>query len=85
LIAEQPTRGLDVAAIEYVHNRLLQERERGAAILLISTDLDEIMTLSDRIAVIYEGQIVGIVRQEEADIHEIALLMTGGQRQSVGP
>jgi simple sugar transport system ATP-binding protein len=83
LIAEQPTRGLDVAAIEYVHNRLLQERERGAAILLISTDLDEIMTLSDRIAVIYEGQIVGIVRQEEADIHEIALLMTGGQRQSV--
>lgn len=81
LIAEQPTRGLDVAAIEYVHNRLLQERERGAAILLISTDLDEIMTLSDRIAVIYEGQIVGSVPQEEADINEIALMMTGGHRE----
>jgi general nucleoside transport system ATP-binding protein len=81
LIANQPTRGLDVAAIEYVHTKLLAERERGAAILLISSELDEIMTLSDRIAVIYEGRIVGIVRQEEADINEIALLMTGALKK----
>ena len=81
LIANQPTRGLDVAAIEYVHHKLLAERERGAAILLISSELDEIMALSDKIAVIYEGRIVGIVGQEEADINEIALLMTGALKK----
>lgn len=81
LIANQPTRGLDVAAIEYIHSKLLAERERGAAILLISSELDEIMTLSDRIAVMYEGRIVGVVRQEEADINEIALLMTGALKK----
>jgi simple sugar transport system ATP-binding protein len=77
LIAVQPTRGLDVGAIEYVHNKLLEERERGAAILLISTELDEILALSDRISVIYEGQLVGTLPAEGADVHEIALMMAG--------
>lgn len=81
LIANQPTRGLDVAAIEYVHHKLLAERERGAAILLISSELDEIMALSDKIAVIYGGRIVGIVKQEEANINEMALLMTGALKK----
>ncbi|HXW00562.1 MAG TPA: ABC transporter ATP-binding protein, partial [Anaerolineae bacterium] len=61
LLAAQPTRGLDISAIEYVHRRLLEERNRGVAILLISTELDEIFALSDRIAVLYEGQIMGVV------------------------
>ena len=61
LIAAQPTRGLDVSAIEYVHTRLVEQRDQGVAILLISTELDEIFALSDRIAVIYEGEIVAVV------------------------
>ena len=77
LIAAQPTRGLDVSAIEYVHNRLLEQRERGVAILLISQELEEILTLSDRIAVIYEGRIVDIVEADQADVEEIGLMMTG--------
>jgi simple sugar transport system ATP-binding protein len=82
LIATQPTRGLDVAAIEYVHKKLLAAREQRTAILLISSELEEIMTLSDRIAVMYEGQIVGVVAQQEADVNEIALMMTGAVKKS---
>jgi len=82
LIATQPTRGLDVAAIEYVHKKLLAAREQGTAILLSSSELEEIMTLSDRIAVMYEGQIVGVVAQDEADVNEIALMMTGAVKKS---
>ena len=59
LIAAQPTRGLDVGAIEYLHRRLVEERDEGRAILLISLELDEVMSLSDRILVMYEGEIVG--------------------------
>jgi general nucleoside transport system ATP-binding protein len=81
LVAVQPTRGLDVAAIEYVHARLIEERARGAAILLISTDLDEIMALSDRIAIMYEGELAGIVPAEGADVQEIALMMAGVARR----
>lgn len=77
LIAAQPTRGLDVSAIEYVHQRLLEQRERGVAILLISQELEEILTLSDRIAVIYEGKIVDIMEADQADVEEIGLMMTG--------
>jgi simple sugar transport system ATP-binding protein len=77
LVAVQPTRGLDVAAIEDVHCRLMEERARGVAILLISTDLDEILALSDRIGVIYEGQIAGTLESAEADMERIALLMAG--------
>ena len=78
LIAAQPTRGVDIGATEYIHQRLLQERDNGTAILLISEDLDEIRALSDRIAVMYEGRIVGEVENVDVDIEHLGLLMTGG-------
>lgn len=81
LLAAQPTRGLDVSAIEYVHRRLIEQRDAGLAILLISTELEEILTLSDRIGVMYEGEIVGVVDAREANINEIGLMMTGSKRQ----
>jgi ABC-type uncharacterized transport system ATPase subunit len=77
IVASQPTRGLDVGAMENIHQRLLHERERGAAILLISEDLDEIFALSDRIAVIYEGAIMGEVPAHEASREQIGLWMSG--------
>jgi simple sugar transport system ATP-binding protein len=77
LICAQPTRGLDVGAIEYVHKRILAERARGAAILLISTELDEIFTLSDRIAVISRGKIMGVIPNENVDIGQLGLMMAG--------
>jgi len=77
LIAPQPTRGLDVGATEYVHNQLLEQRQRGAAVLLISEDLDEILALSDRIAVVYEGEIVGVLPVHDADIERLGLMMSG--------
>jgi simple sugar transport system ATP-binding protein len=80
LIAMQPTRGLDVGAIEGVQRLLLDQREAGAAILLVSEELEEIFTLSDRIAVIYEGEIVG--DGVEADAQKVGLLMTGGKKDS---
>jgi ABC-type uncharacterized transport system ATPase subunit len=80
LIAAQPTRGLDVSAIEYVHRRLVEGRDAGLAILLISSEMEEILALSDRIAVIYEGEIMGIIPGEGADVNEIGLMMTGAQR-----
>jgi ABC-type uncharacterized transport system ATPase subunit len=79
LIAAQPTRGLDVGATEYVESRLLEQRERGAAILLISTELEEIMSLSDRIAVMYRGEIVGTVSREEATAEGLGVMMAGCQ------
>ncbi|MDL2293149.1 ABC transporter ATP-binding protein [Ruminococcaceae bacterium OttesenSCG-928-D13] len=78
LIAVQPTRGLDVGAIEFVHKALIEQRDRGKAILLISFELDEILDLSDRISVIYDGRIVGELKPEETDEKEIGLLMAGG-------
>jgi general nucleoside transport system ATP-binding protein len=80
LIAAQPTRGLDVGAIEYVHRRLVTERDEGRAILLVSLELDEILSLSDRILVIYEGQIVREFPPEASE-DEIGLAMTGGHRE----
>jgi len=77
MVAVHPTRGLDVGATESVRNLLLKQRAEGAAILLISEDLDEILALSDRIAVIYEGEIMGIVPADEADVEEIGLMMAG--------
>ena len=79
LIVNQPTRGLDVGATEYVRRRLLEQRDRGAAILLTSEDLDEIFNLATRIAVIFKGEIVGIFDAEEATIEEVGLLMAGGR------
>ncbi|BCV22429.1 ABC transporter ATP-binding protein [Moorella sp. Hama-1] len=80
LIAMHPTRGLDVGATEYVHKRLIAERDRGAAVLLVSTELDEILSLSDRIAVIYEGEIMGIVPGPQAKVEELGLMMAGSKR-----
>jgi simple sugar transport system ATP-binding protein len=78
LIAVQPTRGLDVGATEYIQTQLLEQKQRGTAILLVSEDLEEIFALSDQIAVIYEGQIAGIVPTKEADREQIGLMMAGG-------
>ncbi len=78
IIANQPTRGLDVGSIEFVHKTLIAARDAGAAVLLISVELEEIMSLSDRIAVMYEGRITGILDGETATEQEIAILMTGG-------
>jgi simple sugar transport system ATP-binding protein len=78
MVAVQPTRGLDVGAIETVHRLLLERREHGAGILLISEDLDEILALADRVDVMYEGRIVGSFDAATADVHDIGLLMTGG-------
>ena len=77
IIAAQPTRGLDIGATEYVRQQLIEQRKEGTAILLISEDLDEIFALSDRIAVIYEGQIMDIVPREEATPEKLGLLMAG--------
>ena len=77
LIAAQPTRGLDVGAIEYLHRRILTERDEGRAILLVSLELEEILSLSDRILVIYEGEIVGEHTGEVSD-EQIGLEMLGG-------
>jgi simple sugar transport system ATP-binding protein len=77
VVASQPTRGLDVGAMEYIHRRILQERERGAGILLISEDLDEILALSDRIVVMYEGRIMGETYVHEASREQIGLWMSG--------
>lgn len=77
LVAAQPTRGLDVGSIEFVHSQILKERDKEKAILLISADLEEILSLSDRIAVIYEGQIVDTLDPKKTDESELGLLMTG--------
>jgi simple sugar transport system ATP-binding protein len=77
LIAAQPTRGVDVSSTEYIHQRLLLQREAGTGILLISEDLDEICALSDRIAVMYEGRIIGIVDRGQATREQLGLMMAG--------
>lgn len=77
ILAAQPTRGLDVGATEYVYRCLLDQRARGAAILLVSNELDEILALADRVAVIYEGRIMGILGREQADVAHIGLMMAG--------
>lgn len=77
LVAAQPTRGVDIGAMEYIHQRLLDQRQEGAATLLISEDLDEVLALSDRIAVLYEGRIMAIVEREKTSAEELGLLMAG--------
>lgn len=79
IIAAQPTRGLDVGAIEYIHKRLIEERDKGRGILLVSLELDEVMSLADRIAVIYDGRIVGEFKREEATEQKLGILMAGGR------
>lgn len=77
LVVAQPTRGLDVGAIEYIHKRLIEQRDHGKGVLLVSFELDEILNLSDRIAVMYEGNIVGVVDPQETSEQELGLLMAG--------
>lgn len=81
LIAVQPTRGLDVGAIELIHKQLVKERDKGNAVLLISLELDEVMNLSDRILVIYEGEIVADLNPKEASTRELGLYMSGSKRR----
>ncbi len=83
IIANQPTRGLDVGSIEFVHRTLLDAREKGAAILLVSVELDEIMSLSDRIGVLYRGEIVGELDAATAVEEEVGILMAGGTLESL--
>lgn len=83
LVAAQPTRGVDIGAMEYIHQRLLDQRHQGTATLLISEDLDEVLALSDRIAVLYEGKLMGIVEREQTSAEEVGLLMAGVQPESL--
>jgi simple sugar transport system ATP-binding protein len=80
LLAYYPTRGMDINAAEIIRTALLSARDDGAAILVVSEDLDELVGISDRIVVIYHGQNVGECTPEQADIHEIGFLMTDGRR-----
>jgi ABC-type uncharacterized transport system ATPase subunit len=77
LIASQPTRGLDVGSIEYIHKRLVESRDKGAAVLLVSSELDEVMQLADRIAVMYRGEIIGVVDAKSAKKEQVGLMMAG--------
>ncbi|MBN2469449.1 MAG: ABC transporter ATP-binding protein [Anaerolineae bacterium] len=83
LIAAQPTRGVDISATEYIRQVLMQQRSEGVGILLISEDLDEIMALSDRIVVLYEGRIMGELNREEADVSTLGLMMAGSTLEQV--
>ena len=77
LIAVQPTRGLDVGSIEYIHKRLVEQRDAGKAVLLVSLELSEIMNLSDRIAIINHGELIGNVKVSDTNESEIGLMMAG--------
>ncbi len=85
VIACQPTRGLDIGATDYVRSKLLEQRDRGAAVLLISEDLDEVLALADRIAVIYEGRIVGVVPAQGVSQEQLGLMMSGAQEAGHAP
>ncbi len=80
LIAVQPTRGLDVGSIEYIHKRLVEQRDKGKAVLLVSLELDEVMNVSDRITVVCNGELIGIVDPQNTDEKEIGLMMGGGKK-----
>ena len=84
LVAVQPTRGLDVGAIEYIHKQIVAERDRGTAVLLVSLELDEVMNLSDRILVMYEGEIVGEFDPKTTTVEELGLYMAGAKKQGKG-
>src|SRR5690606_40604328 len=79
LIAAQPTRGIDVGSIEFIHNQLVAKRDAGVAVLVVSSELDEIMALADHIAVMYRGRIVAVVPRAEATREKLGLLMAGAQ------
>ena len=81
LIAVQPTRGLDVGANEYIHKKIVEHRDSGKAVLLVSLELDEVLNVSDRILVIYEGELVADIPADEANAQELGLYMSGSKRR----
>ena len=83
LIAVQPTRGVDIGAIEFIHKQLIEQRDAGKAVLLVSLELDEVMDVPDRILVMYEGRIVGEFKPDEVTVEELGLYMTGAKKQEV--
>jgi len=83
LVAVQPTRGLDVGAIEYIHQQIVAQRDMGKAVLLVSLELDEVMNVSDRILVMYEGEIVGEFDPKDVTVEELGLYMAGAKRMAV--
>ena len=83
LIAVQPTRGVDIGAIEMIHKQLIKQRDEGKAVLLVSLELDEVMDVPDRILVVYEGELVGEFKPDEVTMEELGLYMTGAKRQEV--
>jgi simple sugar transport system ATP-binding protein len=84
LIASQPTRGVDVGSIEFIHKQIIDRRDAGAAVLLVSAELSEVLSLSDRIAVIFEGEIVDVLKASETDEMELGKLMTGSKADAGG-
>jgi simple sugar transport system ATP-binding protein len=85
LVAMQPTRGLDVGASEYVLRTILAERDRGAGVLYMSTELDEVLAMSDRVAVLFNGEVMGVVRPKEVPLEKVSLMMAGGLRLPLPP
>ena len=83
LIAVQPTRGMDVGAIEYAHKQIVAQRDAGKAVLLVSLELDEVMSVSDRILVMYEGEIVGELDPKKTTVEELGLYMAGAKKEEV--
>ena len=77
LLASQPTRGVDVGSIEFIHRQLVAERDRGLGVLLVSSELDEVLSLADRLAVLYRGRVVAVLAAGEADRDRVGLLMAG--------
>ena len=84
IVAVQPTRGLDVGAIEYIHKQLVAVRDAGHAVLLVSLELDEVMSVSDRILVMYEGEIVGELDPKKTTVEELGLYMAGAKKGAGG-
>ena len=83
LIFDEPTRGIDVGSIEFIHNQIVAKRDEGVAVLVVSSELDEIMALADRIVVMYKGEVIGIVPREEATREGLGLLMAGVTDEAV--
>ena len=85
LIAAQPTRGLDVGSIEFIHRQIVRMRDEGTAVMLVSSELDEILSLSDRVAVMFDGHVIDILPIEEADRNTVGLRMAGSRDNSASP
>ena len=83
MIAEQPTRGIDIGSAAYIHHQLIDMRNSGAAVLLVSADLNEVLKLSDRLIVMYEGEIVGQLDPKKITVEELGLYMSGAKREEV--